>query len=219
MADDAKKTGTQLPEQMTVYHGTNDSAKNTIGNGDFVTLDENYAKSRYKNVIKEKVSADKLVIPPDSTAETIDEYIVKRETSESSTKYKAKFEQSIINVKNRGGKVAASKYAQDLLTERNKLSPGTVEYKRVDALYKSANQDILNYEDSVQKDLATTKYRLPKEQQSVLDDQRDVIVSKMMELSSSDFKVNKNGQVDLDAFGEWEDLNKVFESGKDTQAA
>ena len=74
-ADEALKTSTQLPEKVTVFHGTDNPNKNTINRGDFITLDRTYAENRYGKVISEKVSPKELMIPTESTAETIDEYI------------------------------------------------------------------------------------------------------------------------------------------------
>lgn len=76
LEEDAKRTGTNLPEKIAVFHGNN-TGQSTIELGDFVSLDKNYVELRYKNVVKDLVEPSKLIIPPDSTGETIDEYIYK----------------------------------------------------------------------------------------------------------------------------------------------
>lgn len=103
-ADEVKQQGIKAPETFKVYHGTDDMTKKSIETGDFITTDINKAKSYGNNIITKTVKSNEMVRPPERTAETIDEFILRKEpktTMEDPLIQEAKKYKTTINIQDK----------------------------------------------------------------------------------------------------------------------
>jgi hypothetical protein len=71
--------------------------------------------------------------------------------------YKPKYRESIQNIDRIGGKMEASNLESSYRDQLSGLKPSSLEYKRIKTLADEVKQDIMNYEDAVQKDLKSAK--------------------------------------------------------------